>query len=72
MPYPTFGEREKIPDRLEGIRQKQADKDLYVAHWYERTKRPEAAQFYYKLILKDYPDNARGRGRAHNACAPWA
>ncbi len=67
--YPTFAEHEKVAERLEGIRQQRAEKDLYIAHWYERVKRPEAAQFYYKVIVKEYPDtleaaDARTRLRA--------
>lgn len=54
--FPEYAERENVDTRLEGIRQQRADKDLYVAEWYEKTKQPGAAEFYYRLILKDWPE----------------
>jgi len=73
--FPAYAERERVADRLEGIRQQRAEKDLEVARWYERTKRTGAAEFYYRLILKDWPDTlaagkARGRLRALGAELP--
>ncbi len=67
--YPTYAEREQIPQRLEGIRQQRAEKDLDIGRWYERTRQPSAAEFYYRQILKDWPDTlaaaeARTRLRA--------
>jgi outer membrane protein assembly factor BamD (BamD/ComL family) len=67
--YPSYAEREQVADRLEGIRQKRAEKDLSIAQWYEHTKRSDAAQFYYRRILRDWPHTlaeaeARGRLRA--------
>jgi outer membrane protein assembly factor BamD (BamD/ComL family) len=54
--YPGYAEREAVPERLEGIRAKRADKDLAIARWYQRTKQPGAAEFYYRLVIQDYPD----------------
>lgn len=54
--FPPYAERERVADRLEGIRQQRAEKDLDVARWYERTKQAGAAEFYYRLMLKDWPD----------------
>ncbi len=67
--FPAYAERERVADRLEGIRQRRAEKDLDVAGWYERTKRTGAAEFYYRLIVEDWPDTlaadkAKGRLRA--------
>ncbi len=67
--FPTFADREKIPQRLEGIREQRAEKDLYVARWYEKTRQPSAAEFYYREILRNYGDTiaaheARTRLRA--------
>lgn len=72
--FPPFAEREDVPQRIEGIRQQRAEKDLDIARWYERTKQPSAAEFYYRLILKDWPDSlaaadARTRLRALGAVA---
>jgi outer membrane protein assembly factor BamD (BamD/ComL family) len=67
--FPPYAERERVPERLEGIRQLRAEKDLDVAKWYDHTGRAGAAEFYYRVILKDWPDSlaaseARNRLRA--------
>jgi len=67
--FPAYAERESVAQRLEGIRQQRADKDLDIARWYERTKQPGAAEFYYRLVLRDWPNTpaaseARNRLRA--------
>lgn len=54
--FPAFAERERVGDRLEGIRQQRSEKDLDIARWYERTKQTGAAEFYYRLVLNDWPD----------------
>ncbi len=54
--FPTYAERERVAEHLEGIRQQRADKDLDIARWYERTRQPSAAEFYYRQILQDWPD----------------
>lgn len=67
--FPDLARREAVEERMEGIRQQRAEKDLDIARWYERTRQRGAAEFYYKLILKDWPDTlaaaeARSRLRA--------
>jgi outer membrane protein assembly factor BamD (BamD/ComL family) len=54
--FPVYSEREAVEERLEGIRQQRAEKDLDIAQWYERTGQAGAAEFYYRLVLKDWPD----------------
>jgi outer membrane protein assembly factor BamD (BamD/ComL family) len=62
--FPPYAERERVPDRLEGIRQQRAEKDLDIARWYERTKQAGAAEYYYRLVLNDWPDTlAAGEAR---------
>ncbi|MFQ5805745.1 MAG: outer membrane protein assembly factor BamD [Phycisphaerae bacterium] len=73
--FPGYAEREQVATRLEGIRQQRAEKDLDIARWYERTKQTGAAEFYYRLILKDWPDTlaaaeAQSRLRALGAELP--
>ena len=70
--FPTYAERENVPDRLEGIREQRAEKDLDIARWYARTRQPSAAEFYYRQVLEDWPDtlaaaDARTRLRAMGA-----
>jgi TolA-binding protein len=72
--FPTYAEREELPARLDGIRAQRAEKDLYVAKWYEKTRQTGAAEFYYRQILKDWPDTiaaheARTRLRARGVIA---
>lgn len=67
--FPGYAEREGVPERLEGIRQQRADKDLDIARWYQRTGQPSSAEFYYRRVLADWPDTlaateARTRLRA--------
>lgn len=52
--YPLYADRERVAARLDGIRQVRAEKDLEIGKWYERTRQPQAAAFYYRVILKDY------------------
>lgn len=54
--FPAYAEREHVPDRMDGIRQQRAEKDLDIARWYLRTKQAGSAEFYYKLVLADWPD----------------
>jgi outer membrane protein assembly factor BamD (BamD/ComL family) len=54
--FPVFAERSQVNERLEGIRQERADKDFDIARWYEHTRQPSAAEFYYRQILKDWPN----------------
>ena len=54
--FPVYARREHVPDRLDGIREQRAEKDLEVARWYERVKQPAAAEWYYRLILRDWPE----------------
>jgi tetratricopeptide (TPR) repeat protein len=54
--FPAYAEKERVPERLEGIRQELAEKDLDIARWYLRTRQPGAAEFYYRRVIVDYPD----------------
>jgi len=54
--FPHYAERNQVDARLAGIREQRATKDLEIARWYERTRRPQAAVFYYQLVLHDWPD----------------
>ncbi|QOJ15064.1 MAG: outer membrane protein assembly factor BamD [Planctomycetia bacterium] len=54
--YPEYAQQQRVEERLSGIRSQRAEKDLYVAKWYERTGRRGAAEFYYRQILADWPE----------------
>lgn len=72
--FPTYAEREQVAEHIEGIRQLRADKDFDIAHWYERTRQPSAAEFYYREVLQDWPGTlaaARARTRLRAMGAPF-
>lgn len=54
--YPEIAQRENVDAQLESIRQERAEKDLYIAKWYEKTDAANAAEYYYRRVLKDWPD----------------
>lgn len=54
--FPGYAKLENVPARLDGIRELLAEKDLDIARWYQRTKQPAAAEFYYRLVLTDWPN----------------
>lgn len=54
--FPHYAEREQVEVRLAAIRQQRAEKDLEVARWYERTGQRGAAEFYYRLIVREWPE----------------
>ena len=67
--FPAYADRENVPQRLEGIRQSRAEKDLDIARWYERTREPQAAEYYYRLVIEDWPETlaaAEARQRLHD------
>ena len=64
--FPAYAERERVADRLEGIRQQRAEKDLDIARWYQRTKQAGAADYYYRLVLKGWPETLAA-GEAQSA-----
>lgn len=64
--YPAAAEEQGVSVILEGIDATRADKTYDIAQFYERTKHPNAARFYYRSILRKWPDTpaaARARGR---------
>lgn len=63
--FPAYAAREQIGVRRDGIRETRASKDLDVARWYERTRARDAAVYYYKRVLSDWPETlAAGESRA--------
>lgn len=54
--FPAFAADEQVAARLEGIEEQRANKDLDIARWYQRTDRTDAAIFYYRTLLRDWPD----------------
>jgi len=59
--FPEFAQRENVPARLRGVRERRAEKDLRVGRWYERRGRVRAAEFYYRLVLRQWPETIAAR-----------
>jgi outer membrane protein assembly factor BamD (BamD/ComL family) len=53
--FPAYAQHENVGERLDGIQEKRAAKDLDIGRWYERTRRPDAAAYYYREIMADWP-----------------
>lgn len=63
--FPAYADREQVPARRTAIRDQRAAKDLDIADWYRRSGNTAAAEFYYRAILKDWPDTfAAGEARS--------
>jgi outer membrane protein assembly factor BamD (BamD/ComL family) len=48
-------ERERIVEARNEIVEEQAQRDQYLARYYEKRKEYRAARYYYQLIIQDYP-----------------
>lgn len=64
--YPREARKENVEGILEEIRLSLAQKVYATGRFYERTKHPRAAAFYYRKTIRDYPDthwanSAKGR-----------
>jgi outer membrane assembly lipoprotein YfiO len=55
--YPAQAKRENIAGILAEIRQTLAHKVFYSGTFYERTNSPRSAVFYYRKVLREYPDS---------------
>ncbi len=66
LQYRGLAEQEQIGLILDDIREKRAGKELDVGAYYERTKHPEAAVYYYRSTMEHWPDTiaAQKAGRA--------
>jgi outer membrane assembly lipoprotein YfiO len=54
--HPQAAEEENVPLLLEQIRNNRAQKEFTVGQYYEKTKHPRAAAFYYRSVVKYWPD----------------
>ncbi len=54
--YPKAAEEENVPLLLEQIRNSRAHKEFTIGKYYERTKHPRAAAFYYRNVIEFWPD----------------
>ncbi len=54
--YPRAAEEENVPLLLEQIRNSRAHKEYLIGRYYQRTKHPRAAGFYYRSVMQYWPD----------------
>ena len=59
--YPGVAEEEGIGLILDGIREQRAAKELHVADYYQRTRHAEAAAFYYRSTIANWPQTIAAR-----------
>lgn len=55
--YPAEASAGGVGGIIEKIQQDRADKELSFGRYYERTRHPRTAIYYYELVLKDWPDS---------------
>ena len=53
--YPHLAEAKQVPVILDQIRTTRAQKEFETARFYERTRKPAAAAFYYRSTVKNWP-----------------
>lgn len=54
--YPRAADEENVPLLLEQIRNMRAHKEYTIGRYYQRTKHPRAAAFYYRNVARYWPD----------------
>ena len=64
--YPEVARENNVPVILDQIAATRADKTYDIAKFYEKTSQPRAARFYYRAIVRRWPDSpaameAKGR-----------
>ncbi len=67
--FPQLAQDENVPLLLEQIRNSRAQKEYTVGQYYERTKHTRAAAFYYRSVIKYWPDTTwavLAQGRLEN------
>lgn len=75
--YPEDAEVYLVPQMLERIRNSRAEKEYKIGRYYERTRKIEAAAFYYEVVGQNWPETtwaseARNRLIALGAIDPVA
>jgi len=53
--YPTYAAEADVASRLERIKDSKAEKDFLVGEYYERTKKTNAAIYYYRRVAATWP-----------------
>jgi len=59
--YPDDAEKIGVDARLKQIKEQQAYKDFIIGQYYDRTASRQAANLYYNMVLKDWPDSTAAK-----------
>lgn len=66
--YPDQAVKARVPETLRQIAEVRAEKLLATGRFYERTEKSSAAVYYYKMLVKDFPQSqSANRARTHLA-----
>jgi len=53
--FPNEARRENVSNILEDIKLKRAEKEYWTGRFYGRTRRPVAAAYYYRFVIRTWP-----------------
>lgn len=75
--YPREAAQQGVPEKLSRIRGSRAHKEYTIGRYYERTRAIDAAAYYYRLVVENWPETtwaaeAQNRLIAMGAVAPDA
>ena len=59
--YPDKAAKAKVSETLSQIAEVRSEKLLATAQFYERTQKPSASVYYYKMLVKDFPKSQTAR-----------
>ena len=65
---PNLARKEQVDQVLQGIAERKAEKDYQTAEFFKKTHKDKGAVFYYRAIIKDYPQTVWAQ-RAHERLA---
>jgi outer membrane protein assembly factor BamD len=65
---PNLARKEQVDQVLQGINERKAEKDFQTAEFFKKTHKDKGAVFYYRAIIKDYPQTVWSQ-RAHERLA---
>ncbi|MCG8408677.1 MAG: outer membrane protein assembly factor BamD [Phycisphaerales bacterium] len=54
--YPEESAEKSVPQLLKGITDRRAEKEYSIGQYYERTDAIDAAAYYYRWIIENYPE----------------
>lgn len=56
--YPNSSLRDSAKTEVAKLKEKLVEKEMYIAHTYEKLEEPQAANIYYQQLLEEYPETS--------------